>query len=71
MSVRCNDIKSVDYIGKQVTIRGWIHRIRRQKENTFIILRDDRGGVIQTIFPTEKATHLTIQSSIEITGTLR
>ena len=71
MSVRCNDIKSVDYIGKQVTIRGWIHRIRRQKENTFIILRDDRGGVIQTIFPTEKAAHLTIQSSIEITGTLR
>src|SRR6187200_2982039 len=71
MSVRCNDIKSIDYIGKQVTIRGWIHRIRRQKENTFIILRDDRGGVIQTIFPTEKAAHLTIQSSIEITGILR
>ncbi|HET7344384.1 MAG TPA: asparagine--tRNA ligase, partial [Nitrososphaeraceae archaeon] len=71
MSVRCNDIKSVDYIGKQVTLRGWIHRIRRQKENTFIILRDDRGGVIQTIFPTEKAAHLTIQSSIEITGILR
>ncbi|HZD81622.1 MAG TPA: asparagine--tRNA ligase [Nitrososphaeraceae archaeon] len=71
MSVRCNDIKSIDYIGKQVTLRGWIHRIRRQKENTFIILRDDRGGVIQTIFPTEKAAHLTIQSSIEITGILR
>lgn len=70
MSVRCNDIKSIDYIGKQVTLRGWIHRIRRQKENTFIILRDDRGGVIQTIFPTEKAAHLTIQSSIEITGIL-
>jgi asparaginyl-tRNA synthetase len=71
MSVRCNDIKSIDYIGKQVTLRGWIHRIRRQKENTFIILRDDRGGVIQIIFPTEKAAHLTIQSSIEITGILR
>lgn len=71
MSVRCNDIKSIDYIGKQVTLRGWIHRIRRQKENTFIVLRDDRGGVIQTIFPTEKAAHLTIQSSIEITGILR
>jgi asparaginyl-tRNA synthetase len=71
MSVRCNDIKSVDYIGKQVTLRGWVHRIRRQKENTFIILRDDRGGVIQIIFPTEKAAHLTIQSSIEITGILR
>jgi asparaginyl-tRNA synthetase len=71
MSVRCNDIKSVDYIGKQVTLRGWVHRIRRQKENTFIVLRDDRGGVIQIIFPTEKAAHLTIQSSIEITGILR
>jgi asparaginyl-tRNA synthetase len=71
MSVRCDDIKSVDYIGKQVTLRGWVHRIRRQKENTFIVLRDDRGGVIQIIFPTQKAAHLTIQSSIEITGILR
>jgi asparaginyl-tRNA synthetase len=68
---RANDIKNSDYIGKEITIRGWVYRLRKQKENTFILLRDDRGGVIQSIFPTEKAAHLTIESSIEVTGILR
>ena len=67
---RANDIKNSDYIGKEITIRGWVYRLRKQKENTFILLRDDRGGVIQSIFPTEKAAHLTIESSIEVTGIL-
>src|SRR5919108_5574209 len=71
MLVRCNDIKSVDYLGKEVTIRGWVHRLRRQKENTFIILRDDRGGLIQAVFATKKVSHLTVESSIEITGSLQ
>jgi asparaginyl-tRNA synthetase len=67
---RANDIKNSDYIGKEIAIRGWVYRLRKQKENTFILLRDDRGGVIQSIFPTEKAAHLTIESSIEVTGIL-
>jgi asparaginyl-tRNA synthetase len=71
MYVRCNNIKSADYVGKNVTIRGWVHRLRRQKENTFIIIRDDRGGIIQIIVPTEKAVDLTIESSIEVEGVLR
>src|SRR5919205_1003696 len=71
MSLRCNDIKSPEYIGKKVTIRGWVHRLRKQKENTFIMIRDDRGGIIQSVFPSEKASHLTLESSIEINGLLR
>jgi asparaginyl-tRNA synthetase len=49
-------------------IRGWVYRLRKQKENAFMLLRDDRGGVIQCIFPVEKATQLTIESSVEVTG---
>src|SRR5215218_5500781 len=71
MYVRADDIKSIDYIGKQVTIRGWVYRLRKQKENTFVLIRDDRGGIIQSIFPTEKVTNLTIESSIEINGVVR
>jgi asparaginyl-tRNA synthetase len=71
MSLRCNDIKSPEYIGKKVTIRGWVHRLRKQKENTFIMIRDDRGGIIQSVFPSEKASHLTLESSIEINGLLQ
>ncbi len=68
MSDRANDIKSSDYIGKEVTIRGWIYRLRKQKERAFVLVRDDRGGVIQCVFPAEKAASLTIESSIEVTG---
>ena len=49
-------------------IRGWVYRLRKQKENAFVLVRDDRGGVIQCIFPVEKAARLTIESSIEVTG---
>jgi asparaginyl-tRNA synthetase len=69
--MRYSDIKSADYVGKHVKIRGWVHRLRRQKENAFIIVRDDRGGIIQTVIPTEKAVDLTIESSIEVVGVLR
>jgi asparaginyl-tRNA synthetase len=49
-------------------IRGWVYRLRKQKENAFVLVRDDRGGVIQCVFPVEKATQLTIESSVEVTG---
>src|ERR687898_432754 len=68
MSVRTSEVKSSDYIGKEVIIRGWIYRLRKQKENAFVLLRDDRGGVIQCVFPVEKTANLTIESSIEVTG---
>jgi asparaginyl-tRNA synthetase len=71
MYVRADDVKSSEYIGNEVTIRGWVYRLRKQKENTFVLIRDDRGGIIQSVFPTEKVTKLTIESSIKITGILR
>ena len=66
--MRAGDAKNAIFVGKQVTIRGWVHRLRRQKENAFVLLRDDRGGVIQCVFPAEKTSGLTIESSIEVTG---
>src|SRR5438552_2844636 len=69
--LRCNDVKYTEYIGKEVTIRGWVHRLRKQKENTFVLIRDDRGGVIQCILSSEKALTLTIESCIEVMGKVR
>lgn len=70
MSLRISHVTSPDQVGKQVTIRGWVYRLRKQKEKAFVLVRDDRGGVIQCIFPTEMAESLTIESSIEVTGTV-
>jgi asparaginyl-tRNA synthetase len=69
--LRANDIKNSDYVGREVTIKGWVYRLRKQKENAFVIVRDDRGGVIQSVFPIQQALHLTIESSIEIRGILQ
>jgi asparaginyl-tRNA synthetase len=68
MSIRADEVKSSDYVGKEVMIRGWVYRLRKQKENAFVLVRDDRGGVIQCVIPIEKAASLTIESSIEVTG---
>jgi len=65
-----SDIKSHQYVGKEVIIRGWVHRLRKQKENTFILVRDHRGGVIQSVFPSTTVSYLTIESSVEIGGIL-
>ena len=69
---RAAELKSVDHIGKNVAIRGWVYRLRKQKENTFVIVRDDRGGIIQSVFPTNNVpADLTIESSVQVTGVLR
>jgi asparaginyl-tRNA synthetase len=69
--LRTAELKSVDHIGKSVTIRGWVYRLRKQKENTFVIVRDDRGGIIQSVFPTNIVpADLTIESSVQVTGVL-
>src|SRR5919199_167734 len=66
--LRANDIKNSNYVGKEVRIRGWIYRLRKQKENAFVLIRDDRGGVIQCVFPLKSAANLTIESSVEVVG---
>ncbi len=68
--MRAGDVKSDSFSGKAVTIRGWVHRLRKQKERAFMLLRDDRGGVIQCVFPAEQVSGLTIESSVEVTGTV-
>ncbi|MEW5839864.1 asparagine--tRNA ligase [Nitrososphaera sp.] len=68
--MRANEVKSPELAGKEVTVRGWVHRLRKQKENAFVLLRDDRGGVIQCVMSADKAAPLTIESSIEVTGTV-
>ena len=70
MLKRIADLKIDNNVGKNITLKGWIHRLRKQKEKTFIILRDDRGDIIQIICPSNLCRDLTIESSVETTGKL-
>jgi asparaginyl-tRNA synthetase len=69
--LRIRDILYSDYIGKEVTLRGWVYRLRKQKGNTFMLLRDDRGSIIQCVFPSSKLEDLTRESSVQISGILK
>lgn len=64
-------------IGKDATIRGWVYRWRESGRLIFIIARDstgiiqviiERGNVSDTEF--ENAKKLTIESSLEVSGTV-
>lgn len=70
MYYRANDIKHDDFIGKTIWLRGWVYRIRKQKDKNFVLIRDDRGGVIQCVFPSNIGSDLTIESSLEVKGTV-
>ncbi|HZA70921.1 MAG TPA: asparagine--tRNA ligase [Nitrososphaeraceae archaeon] len=67
---RVGEIKKDEFLGKDTKIRGWVYRIRKQKDKAFIIIRDDRGGIIQCVLPSTTVPDITIESSIEIQGTL-
>lgn len=67
---RVSEIKKDEFLGKDIKIRGWVYRIRKQKDKAFIIIRDDRGGIIQCVLPSTTVPDITIESSLEIQGTL-
>jgi asparaginyl-tRNA synthetase len=61
-----------ELVGSRVRLQGWVHRLRTQKTNYFIVLRDGTafvqciltGDCIRTI----DALDLTVESTIELTG---
>lgn len=63
------DIKN--YIGKEVLLRGWLHKKRLLGGMVFLVLRD-RGGITQILIQdkaeTEKLNGLQTGSVLEITG---
>jgi asparaginyl-tRNA synthetase len=69
--LRIRDILSSDYVGKEVILRGWVYRLRKQKGNAFMLLRDDRGSIIQCIFPSSKLDNVTRESSVQISGIVK
>lgn len=56
---------------KEVTLRGWVFRIRRLAKTTFIVVRDCTG-IVQCVAASEAIKHIDIgvEDSIEIQGTV-
>jgi asparaginyl-tRNA synthetase len=65
-----------ELVGDRVRLQGWVHRLRTQKTNYFIILRDGSGPLAQLVLSgdaikTLDALDLTVESTIEATGTIQ
>lgn len=61
-----------EYINKSVNIKGWIHRVRKLKSITFLILRD-RTGLVQCVLENNliDANLLKLESVVSINGEVR
>lgn len=65
-------IKGLEFqIGESVCICGWVHRIRRLKNVTFIVVRD-RTGLMQCVISPEheEGFELTHESVVKVFGTI-
>ncbi|MCM1310688.1 MAG: aspartate--tRNA ligase [Bacteroides sp.] len=71
----CGELR-IDNVGQQVTLAGWVQRIRKMGGMTFVDLRD-RYGITQVVFNVENdaalceaANHLGREYVVQITGTV-
>ncbi|MGM0675071.1 MAG: aspartate--tRNA(Asn) ligase [Spirochaetota bacterium] len=55
-----------EHVGEQVTVAGWVHRIRELGSVSFVLLRD-RSGITQIVY--EGKVEHTLESVIRVGGT--
>ena len=75
---KIRDILSDNFTGKEVSIRGWVYRIRSSGRITFIVLRDSTD-IVQCVASSDDLSadamkdlsSLTVESSLELSGTIR
>ena len=67
-----------DYVGKEVTLRGWLYNKRSSGKLIFLLLRDGTGLLQCVVFKGNlsedlfnSADSLTQESSFEVTGTVK
>jgi asparaginyl-tRNA synthetase len=60
--------------GKQISIRGWVHRKRDLKDKVFLVIRDSSGIIQAVVKQSSKAfkdaQKITMESSLTLTGKL-
>ncbi len=63
------------FVGKKVSLRGWVYRKRELKDKIFLVLRDS-SDIIQCVIDKKSkvwksAEKITIESSCEVTGKIK
>ncbi|RDE17227.1 MAG: asparagine--tRNA ligase [Candidatus Thorarchaeota archaeon] len=76
--IHVRDVLEGGYDGKKVHLRGWVHRIRKQKKMIFVVLRDS-SGVVQTVVKKDavneqsyaSAEKMLIESLVTLAGNVK
>ncbi len=76
--VHVSDVLRGSLEGERVRLRGWVHRIRKQKKMVFVLLRDP-SGVVQTVIKRgvvsdeeySAATKMLVESLVALEGTVK
>nr|KXH77959.1 MAG: hypothetical protein AM324_11495 [Candidatus Thorarchaeota archaeon SMTZ1-83] len=75
--IQIREVLEGKHEGKRVHLRGWVHRIRKQKKMVFVILRDP-SGIVQTVIKKDVvseeeyagATKMLVESLVTLEGTV-
>jgi len=65
MRVLASDI--AEHIGAEISLSGWVHRIRDMGKITFVVLRD-RSGMAQLVYQTDSMPQLGLEYVIGVSG---
>ena len=69
--IHVKDVLDGKHSGKEVLLRGWIYRKREQKDIIFLMLRDSTGLIQLACKGIKEASKATIESSIEVSGSVK
>lgn len=77
-TVFIKDLFKEELVGKEVSIKGWVYRMRDMKDKVFFVIRDSTG-IIQAVVRKENVSEKTwsdavkfqIEGSLEVKGILR
>ncbi|MFV3010685.1 aspartate--tRNA(Asn) ligase [Clostridium botulinum] len=61
-----------NFMNEKINLQGWIHKIRKLRNITFLIIRD-RSGLVQCIVDNDKLdlSQIKIESIVSVTGVVR
>ncbi|MHA2140749.1 MAG: asparagine--tRNA ligase [Candidatus Thorarchaeota archaeon] len=76
--IHIRDVLEGKHEGEKVKLRGWVHRIRKQKKMVFVLLRDP-SGVVQTVIKNDvvskaeyaAAVKMLIESLVKLEGSVK
>src|ERR1700748_3369687 len=67
MQMRVLSSELLEHEGREVDLAGWVHRVRRLRRVSFVVVRD-RAGLVQVVVAPEAADDLREEAVVRVRG---